>query len=116
MRPLYQFFIEDYLSDMITLQQGVLGSQFPVTWGFVRHASIITITGKWDHSRKYLRLFYDNQIRYTDYQNMSYFPFCPAMVNDSSSWWVICVPRVGWMTSSQRKKPTFGGVGRSNLK
>ncbi len=29
---------------------------------------------------------------------------------------VICVPRVGWMTSSQRKKPTFGGVDLSNLK
>ena len=28
----------------------------------------------------------------------------------------IRAPSVGWMVSSQRKKPTFGGVGRSNLK
>jgi len=49
-------------------------------------------------------------------KNMVYFFRCRVMVNDSSNWWVILVPRLGWMASSQRKNPTFEGVGRSNLK
>jgi len=39
-----------------------------------------------------------------------------VMLKASSTWRVILVPRVGWRASSQRKKPTLGGVGLSNLK
>jgi hypothetical protein len=40
-------------------------------------------------------------------------PTGPAIENASITWSVIHDPRVGWMDSSHKKKPTFGGVGRT---